>query len=93
MICPVPIQAEARLVPVQTNAVNGIDFKNPFTMSNTTGIARQSPLLRAANRFSSSLGYVISVSHPRARQPRQSRALWARYAALADLGSVRISCR
>jgi hypothetical protein len=45
--------AEA-ILNVQNQTPHGIDFKNPFTMSNTTGIARQSPLSRAANRFSSS---------------------------------------
>ena len=36
---------------------HGIDFKNPFTMSKRAARDPASPRLRAANRFSSSLGY------------------------------------
>jgi hypothetical protein len=44
---------------VQSRYHHGIDFKNPFTMSNMTGIARPSPCLRTANRFSSSIWMVV----------------------------------
>ena len=48
--------AEAILVPKIEHLTASI-LKNPFTMSNTTSLARLSPHSRAANRFSSSLGY------------------------------------
>jgi hypothetical protein len=49
--------------------IYGIDFKNPFTMSNTRGVPLKSPLLRAANRFSSSLDIFGRASRAVRRWP------------------------
>lgn len=70
--------------------IYGIDFKNPFTMSNTRSV-----LLNFRRSGTVSLhhldifGRAFALS--RTRQSQLSCALWARFAALADLGRVRCS--
>ena len=74
----------------------GIDLKNPFTMSKTlTNPRARATAAYSGSVFSSSLGYAWCVTHcaRSARQPRQSRALWAGFSALAVLAHVRISFR
>ena len=88
-ICPIQSQGEPCNLLVQIDDRYGIDFKNPFTMSNTRSLLLSLPPKR--NCFLFIIWILVSVVHPRARQSQQSCALWARFAALSGLGGVRIS--
>ena len=88
-ICAIRPRGEPRHLLVQTDDRYGIDFKNPFTMSNTRSLLLSLPPKR--NCFLFIIWILVSVVHPRARQSQQSCALWARFAALAGLGGLRIS--
>ncbi len=81
--------AEAILVSKIEHLTASI-LKNPFTMSNTgrldpiTVLSHGEPFLFISRLW-------LMVRRPRARQSRRSRALWARFSALAVLGYVRSS--
>ena len=89
-ICAIRSPGEPRNLVVQIDDRYGIDFKNPFTMSNTRSVLLSLPPKRNCFLF------IIWIFGERlcarcARQSQQSCALWARFAALAGLGGVRIS--
>ena len=86
--------AEAILVPKIEHLTASI-LKNPFTMSNTTGVPVNHHTLvrRTVSLHHLDMWLACRTREPVSRTPYSIRglALWARFAALAGLGDVRCS--
>ena len=91
-ICAIRSRGEPRHLLVQTDDRYGIDFKNPFTMSNTRAVALSLPPKR--NCFLFIIWILVSVSHPLAPVSRSEAAPCGRASrALSVLACVRRELR